>query len=108
MQINKKQITGVEPFNKGSKTTVFQYILECVLHFVLHYIEILCSLQNFLKAALLVLLYEDDLKRLAKDIKDGKIKPCERSMKREEIIVDNLLRDYTRGGKIIEYDGRKA
>lgn len=52
-------------------------------------------------------LYEKELEKLKQDVKDGKIMAYERALKREEIIVDNLLRDYTKGGMLIEQDGRK-
>lgn len=52
-------------------------------------------------------LYEKELEKLKQDVKDGKIMVYERAVKREEIIVNNLLRDYTKGGKLIERDGRQ-
>ena len=52
-------------------------------------------------------LYADDLKVLQKQLKDGTITPAQRTMMRESIIVDNLLRDYTKGGRLIEYDTRQ-
>lgn len=52
-------------------------------------------------------LYEKELEKLKQDIKDGKIMIYERALRREEIIVDNLIRDYTKGGMLIEQDGRK-
>lgn len=52
-------------------------------------------------------LYEDDLKKLNQKIKDGIISMAERSRKRELLIVENLLRDYTKGKGLVEYDGRR-
>lgn len=52
-------------------------------------------------------LYQDELKMLNKDVQSGKILPSERSLKREEIIVNGLIRDYTKAGRLIELDGRK-
>mgnify|MGYP007028959822 FL=1 len=31
----------------------------------------------------------------------------ERSIRRESLIVENLLRDYTKGRGLVEYDGRR-
>ncbi|MCM1467866.1 MAG: phage minor capsid protein [Alistipes sp.] len=52
-------------------------------------------------------LYENELKELNRKIRDGIIMPYERAIKREEIIVNGLLRDYTKAGGLVEYDGRK-
>lgn len=52
-------------------------------------------------------LYQKDIDNLNKALRDGKITSGERSKMREEIIVSNLLRDYTKGGTLIELDGRK-
>ena len=52
-------------------------------------------------------LYQDEINKLNMAVKDGKITIGERALRREEIIVNNLLRDYTVGGKLIECDGRK-
>lgn len=52
-------------------------------------------------------MYQNDLKTLNEDVRNGKISYAERSIKREEIIVDCLLRDYTKAGEMIEIDGRK-
>jgi len=52
-------------------------------------------------------LYQKEIDVLNKAHRDGKITSAERSLQRELLIVDNLLRDYTKGGKLIEYDGRK-
>ena len=52
-------------------------------------------------------LYADDLGELQKQLKDGIITPAQRTKRRELIIVNNLLRDYTKGGCLIEYDTRR-
>lgn len=52
-------------------------------------------------------LYPDEIEALNKAVRDGKMTALERARQREMMIVDNLLRDYTKGGKLIEYDGRK-
>lgn len=52
-------------------------------------------------------LYPNDIKRLNQQVADGTISLAERSKRRELIIVDNLLRDYTKAGEIVEYDTRK-
>lgn len=50
-------------------------------------------------------VYENELKELTALVRSGKISIAERVIKREEIIVENLLKDYTKG--LIEFDGRK-
>lgn len=50
-------------------------------------------------------LYKDELEKINKLSRMGEITYQERSLLREEIIVNNLLRDYTKG--LIEFDGRK-
>lgn len=52
-------------------------------------------------------LYDADIQALNQQIRDGIIPASERSLRREMLIVDNLLRDYTKGKELIEYDGRK-
>lgn len=52
-------------------------------------------------------LYKKDMELLNQQIKDGTILAAERSRRREMMIVDNLLRDYTKGKELLEYDGRK-
>lgn len=52
-------------------------------------------------------LFEKELKELNQKIRDGIIMPYERAIKREEIIVNGLLRDYTKAGGLVEHDGRK-
>ena len=48
-------------------------------------------------------IYEE----LNKKYKNGIITAGERAIQREILIVENLLRDYTKGGKLIEYNGQK-
>ena len=52
-------------------------------------------------------LYVKEIERLNQQVRDGIIPVSERSMRREMMIVDCLLRDYTKGKGLIEYDGRK-
>lgn len=52
-------------------------------------------------------LYEPDMQRIADRLRNGEITPAERARERELTIVDNLLRDYTKKGKLVEIDGRK-
>ena len=49
-------------------------------------------------------IYKEELNELNKLSRSGIISPGERTHRREEIIVDNLLKDYTKG--LIELDGR--
>ena len=51
-------------------------------------------------------LYEKELKALSKKVRDGIISPAQRGFAREEIIVDNLIRDYTKKGELLIYDGK--
>ena len=51
-------------------------------------------------------LYEKELKALSKKARDGIISPAQRGFAREEIIVDNLIRDYTKKGELLIYDGK--
>jgi hypothetical protein len=53
-------------------------------------------------------LYIDDIKKLNEKYRSGTISTAERSRERELLIVRNLLRDYTKGRGVIEYDGRKV
>lgn len=62
---------------------------------------------EILKTALFDDLYEDDIRTLNTQLKDGIISISERGLRREIMIVDNLLRDYTKGKGLVEYDGRK-
>lgn len=52
-------------------------------------------------------LYQDEIDELNRKVRDGIITVGERTAAREKLIVENLLRDYTKGGKLIEQDGRK-
>lgn len=52
-------------------------------------------------------LYKKELEELNEDVRNGKITYGERALRREEIVVDCLLRDYSKAGEIIEIDGRK-
>ena len=52
-------------------------------------------------------LYPEEISNLNKLLRDGKITAGERTKLREEMIVYNILRDYTKGGGLIEKDGRK-
>jgi len=52
-------------------------------------------------------LYAEDLKVLRDQLKAGIISMAQRTKRRELIIVENLLRDYTKGGHLIEYDTRQ-
>lgn len=52
-------------------------------------------------------LYEKELAELSKLVRDGEITISERGVRRELLIVNNLLRDYTKGKGLIEVDGRK-
>lgn len=61
--------------------------------------------EKILKSGWFDNLYKEDITALNQQVKDGIITVAERAQRREMIIVDNLLRDYTKGGKLIEYDG---
>lgn len=50
-------------------------------------------------------LFKDELKDLNYQVRNGIITAAERTHRREEIIVDNLLKRYTKG--LVEIDGRK-
>lgn len=50
-------------------------------------------------------LYEDELKVLNEQSRQGIISGEERSLRREIMIVENLIRDYTKG--LVQIDGRK-
>lgn len=51
-------------------------------------------------------IYEEDIKILSERNRRGELNKSW-SVSREELIVDNLLRDYTKEGRLVEYDGRK-
>lgn len=57
------------------------------------------------KAYLFDLLYPEEIDALTNLVKNGIITAAERTKRRELLLVDNLLRDYTKG--LIELDGRK-
>ena len=46
-------------------------------------------------------LYDADIRALNQQIRDGIIPASERSLRREMLIVDNLLRDYTKGKRLV-------
>lgn len=50
------------------------------------------------------MLYQDEIDALTRQLKDGIITAGERTKRREILLVENLLRDYTKG--LIELDGR--
>lgn len=60
-----------------------------------------------LKSAWFDDLYKDEIDELNKLYRNGIIDANERTERREELIVNNLLRDYTKEGRLVEYDGRK-
>lgn len=62
---------------------------------------------EILKTALFDDLYEDDIRALNAQLRNGTIAISERGLRREMMIVENLLRDYTKGKGLVEYDGRK-
>lgn len=52
-------------------------------------------------------LFKDEIEQLNADVRSGKVEASERNLKREEIIVDGLLRDYTKAGRLVEINGQK-
>lgn len=52
-------------------------------------------------------LFKDEIEQLNADVRSGKIEASERNLKREEIIVDGLLRLYTKAGRLVEINGQK-
>lgn len=52
-------------------------------------------------------MFADELNQLSLKIKAGEITEAERSIKREEIIVDGLIKRYTKAGKLVEINGQK-
>ena len=52
-------------------------------------------------------LYAEEITVLNQHVRDGIIPIAERARRRELLIVDNLLRDYTKGKGLVEFDGRK-
>lgn len=51
-------------------------------------------------------LYPNEIDALRADLKRGIITPAGYAKRMERLIVDNILRDYTKGGRLIEYDTR--
>lgn len=60
--------------------------------------------KELLKSGWFDSLYQEDIAALNHKVKDGTITLSERAKQREMLIVDKLLRDYTKGGGLIEYD----
>lgn len=52
-------------------------------------------------------LFEEELNALSKKIGQGLISEADRNIKREEIIVEGLLKQYTKAGKLVEINGQK-
>lgn len=52
-------------------------------------------------------MYGIQTEELNRKVRTGIIGPGERTKLREVLIVENLLKDYTKGGNLIEQDGRK-
>ena len=52
-------------------------------------------------------LFKDEIEQLNADVRSGKVEASERNLKREEIIVDGLLRLYTKAGRLVEINGQK-
>ncbi len=50
-------------------------------------------------------LYQDEIEAMNKQVRDGRMSLAERGLQRELMIVENLIRDYTKG--LVEIDGRK-
>ncbi|WP_252208526.1 phage minor capsid protein, partial [Enterocloster citroniae] len=62
---------------------------------------------DVLKSVIFDDLYEKELNELNQQVRAGTIPMSERSIRRESLIVENLLRDYTKGRGLVEYDGRR-
>ena len=58
-----------------------------------------------LKSAFFDDLYPNEMESLNKRLRDGSITMSQRTRLREELLVQNILRDYTKGKGLIEYDG---
>lgn len=56
-----------------------------------------------LKTGLFDSLYPNEIETLNNRLRNGTITMSQRAREREEMLVQNLLRDYTKGGKLIEY-----
>lgn len=52
-------------------------------------------------------LFEAELKELSDNTIRGEVYAADRGIMREEIIVDGLLKKYTKVGKLVEIDGKK-
>lgn len=52
-------------------------------------------------------MFEKELRKLNDDVRRGKVSAYDRNIKREEIIVDGLLKKYTKAGKLVEINGQK-
>ena len=52
-------------------------------------------------------MFEKELRKLNDDVRRGKVPAYDRNIKREEIIVDGLLKKYTKAGKLVEINGQK-
>lgn len=50
-------------------------------------------------------LYPDEMEALNRQVREGRMSLAERGLQRELMIVENLIRDYTKG--LVEIDGRK-
>lgn len=62
---------------------------------------------DVLKSVIFDDLYEKELNELNRQVRAGIIPMSERSIRRESLIVENLLKDYTKGKGLVEYDGRR-
>lgn len=51
-------------------------------------------------------MYKEEINELNKKVSDGKIPMYRRTIERENMIVDNLLRYYTIDVRLVEFDGR--
>lgn len=52
-------------------------------------------------------LYKKDIKKINDEYGKGNITAAQRSSAREMIIINNLIRDYTKEGRLLRVDGRK-
>lgn len=62
---------------------------------------------NIIKSGYFDSLYEKELEELNIKSRSGKITASERAKQREILIVENLLRDYTKQGGLYEINGQK-
>lgn len=51
-------------------------------------------------------LFKEELEQLNEKVRSGEISLSDRNIKREEIIVNGLIKKYTKAGKLVEIDGR--